>query len=149
MSDRPKVIVLIVVTRTTGEALFGLRRGGAGAGTWALPGGYLESGETLEQAGRRELLEETGLTADYIQLHAVANIPDTPGGHVVAAIMHVSQFHGQLHVMEPHRCGEWRWAYLHKPPQPLLNPNTPILRLLTNIREDVTTVCFLEAGETD
>ncbi|MGH9305267.1 MAG: NUDIX hydrolase [Acidimicrobiales bacterium] len=47
-----------------GDSLLMVRRGhGPAAGRWSLPGGRLESGETLAEAAVRELLEETGIEA--------------------------------------------------------------------------------------
>ena len=38
------------------------------AGIWAFPGGHVEPGESTEAAARRELMEETGMTARFSQL---------------------------------------------------------------------------------
>ena len=38
---------------------------------WGVPGGAMELGETTEETARRELLEETGLTADGLTLFDV------------------------------------------------------------------------------
>lgn len=59
--DRPVVGISAVVIRD-GKVLL-IRRGVApGRGLWAVPGGSLELGETLQQGAEREILEETGIT---------------------------------------------------------------------------------------
>ena len=54
-----------VLIRPDGAFLLTTRPvGKAYAGSWEFPGGKLEAGETVEQALKRELLEETGYRAD-------------------------------------------------------------------------------------
>ena len=54
-----------------GRVLMTLRRWEPRAGTWCLPAGFMESGETPEQTAIRELEEETGLVATLSGLFGV------------------------------------------------------------------------------
>ena len=61
--DRPIVGVLAVVLR--GDRVLVVRRANPPMlGRWGFPGGVLELGETIAQGAMRELLEETGVTAE-------------------------------------------------------------------------------------
>jgi 8-oxo-dGTP diphosphatase len=54
------------------------------AGRWALPGGFVQMTETLEEAARRELYEETGMTRVYLeQLYTFGDADRDPRDRVI------------------------------------------------------------------
>jgi 8-oxo-dGTP diphosphatase len=54
---------------------------------WALPGGFVDAGETVEQAARREALEETSLSVELIrQFHVYSDPARDPRGHTVSLV---------------------------------------------------------------
>ena len=56
-------------------------------GMHALPGGFVEIGETVEDACRRELMEETGVKAGRLQLLGVYSDPKRdPCGHTCGVV---------------------------------------------------------------
>lgn len=59
--DRPLVAVGAIVVKDE-RVLLVKRSKPPGEGLWAIPGGRVELGETLQQAAEREIMEETGLT---------------------------------------------------------------------------------------
>lgn len=63
------------VLRVGGRVLLSRRAIEPRAGCWTIPGGYVEAGETTEQAARRELAEETSVSVDRVGLTALYELP--------------------------------------------------------------------------
>jgi 8-oxo-dGTP diphosphatase len=79
MNKRPLIGVGAVVFNARDEILLIKRGKPPHYGRWMVPGGTLEWGETLEQAARREVKEETGVE---IEIESLVEIIEaiTPGG---------------------------------------------------------------------
>jgi 8-oxo-dGTP diphosphatase len=92
---QPRLTVDCVVFDPQGRLLLIRRKNPPFQGQYALPGGFVDYGETTEQAAARELLEETGLNAEQLSLVGVYSDPGRdPRGHTVtiAYLVRVSDF---------------------------------------------------------
>ncbi|HWP91393.1 MAG TPA: NUDIX hydrolase [Thermodesulfobacteriota bacterium] len=68
---------------------------------WALPGGIVEYGETVEEAAIREAKEETGLDIKIEKLVGVYSAPDRdPRGHFVSVCFLCKPVGGEIKTSE-------------------------------------------------
>ncbi len=81
---QPSLTVDMIIETTEGIVLIERKNEPHG---WALPGGFVDYGETLEDAAVRESLEETGLTVKLArQFHAYSNPDRDPRHHTVSVV---------------------------------------------------------------
>jgi 8-oxo-dGTP diphosphatase len=84
-------------------------------GSYALPGGFVEVGESTEDAVRREASEETGLEIELLGLVGVYSDPARdPRGHVVS-VSYLAAGRGELRAGSDARSVE-AFSFDHLPP---------------------------------
>jgi 8-oxo-dGTP diphosphatase len=94
--ETPKLMVDVIIPSERGVVL--IRRGTEPfKGRWALPGGFVEVGETVEEAAYREAAEETGLAVEVARLVGVYSDPERdPRGHNVSVAFLARVLSGDL-----------------------------------------------------
>ena len=139
MSEKmmPRVGIGCWIFNPYGHVLMGKRLSEHGYGTWAVPGGHLEIGESPKHAAMRELLEETGIKVpqeDFV-LFAVTN--DLFQNEQNILVNHYITLHYVVHdisdipkVMEPDKCEKWMWHSMHNLPSRLFLPTKNALEYL-------------------
>lgn len=99
MPDSPKLGAVAIVIHQ-GYVLLVKRKNNPNAGLWGFPGGHVELGETGLECAKRELLEETGITAN--PLNYLTNIDliqkgndDSIAFHYLLAAVHCQYLSGE------------------------------------------------------
>jgi 8-oxo-dGTP diphosphatase len=106
-----------------GKIAFLQRKGAHGPGTWSVPGGNLEFGESFEDTARREVLEETGLHIKNVHFGAVTNdIFEEENKHYTTVWMVSDWESGELENKEPEKCAAVMWCDFDTLPEPLFLP---------------------------
>ena len=131
-ADRRLVQVAVgVLLRADGAFLLTSRpEGKVYAGYWEFPGGKLEADESVEQALRRELQEEIGLTIHDCMLWKTERI-DYPHALVQLNFCKVTQWSGDLQMLESQ---SFAWQQLPVSVQPVLPGTVPVLAWLAQER---------------
>lgn len=97
-----------------------------GEGTWTMPGGKLEYGESFENGARREVQEETGLQLKEAKVICVNN-DKNEFAHFITIGLFSDNFSGEPKVMEPNEIVEWKWFYLDNLPTPMYFPSAKVV----------------------
>ncbi|MFF4250010.1 NUDIX hydrolase [Streptomyces sp. NPDC001663] len=114
------------IVRSGDGVLLGLRKNTFGQGTWGLPGGHLEIGETIFEATARELMEEVGIRPVELRVACVTD-PQPEANHHMQIGVEVLGHEGCITVREPDRCERWQFWPLDALPEELFVGSVKVL----------------------
>ena len=102
------------------------------SGCWGLPGGSTEPGELVEDAAKRETVEEANLVVGEMSLFGVFSGPELyykyPNGDEVynVTIVYLSRdWSGEIKLNHEHT--EWRWFAANETPEDVSPPIKPVI----------------------
>ena len=108
---------VLVINKKTDEILLIKRLNEPFKDCWALPGGFVDENEDLEQAARRELFEETNIeTNEMIQIGAFGTPNRDPRGHMISVAYQTNLIDNQI-VKAKDDAKETKWFSINDLPE--------------------------------
>jgi 8-oxo-dGTP diphosphatase len=130
--DRPAVTVDVVIFTLQERKVHVLllkRRYPPFDGQWAIPGGFVRLDETLDQAARRELEEETGVHDVYLEQLYTFSAPDRDPRMRVISVAYFALIRADQHrIRVSDEASEVAWFPINSLPQPLAFDHDSIMR---------------------
>lgn len=125
--NAPRVGVAAAVMRG-GRLLLIQRNGAHGGGTWAVPGGHLEYGESPEDCAVRELQEEVGLKARGARFIGITNdVYIEKQAHYITLWMAMDAPEGEPFAAAPEEVADLGWFAPDALPAPPFQPFASLL----------------------
>ena len=100
-------------------------------GTWCMPGGMIEYGESFEEAGAREVKEETGLDVSDLEVICVQT-DKNEHAHFISVGMIARNVKGIPQVCEPDVLIRWEWFDLDKLPNNIFSASKTTIDCFLN-----------------
>ena len=126
----------VIIENEQGEILLGKRTDNR---KWGYAGGSIELGETVEDCAKRELTEETGLTADELEFFMINSGEEThyiyPNGdevYNVEVVYICRRYHGTI-TPQKEELSELRFFSIDDLP-PISDPIIPVVRAYCRMR---------------
>lgn len=109
MENKSKKILTLCIVHQHPRILLGMKKRGFGMGRWNGFGGKLAEGETIEDAARREIVEEAGIIPKGLEKRGIIEFEfeGTPG-ILEVHIFHIDSFEG-----EPNESEEMKPQWFH------------------------------------
>ena len=122
MDGRAQVGVGVIV-RKGGDILLLQRKGSHGEGTWSVPGGHIDAGETPEECAIREVMEETGVTVGNPHFLGITNdVFENEGKHYVTLWTEATYVSGEPRITSPRETFSVGWHAMDAIPSPRFLP---------------------------
>lgn len=131
MNSEPEHLGTFIILVQNGKILLGKRKNSYRAGYYGCPGGRLELTESLAECAKRELLEETGVTATALKYLGVVRELQDDYNFIHFGFV-CTEWTGGVRVAEPDKCEGWDFYDASKLPSNILPAHIEGIKLLNN-----------------